>query len=122
MKKIFILAVIAFSTIYNAAALDLNDYTVFSKLNNEKTLNSLSKYLNADQEQKERLEYVFTLTDKKIKNALTKEDEQAAEQAMWFNLANAKSILSEEQYKKYLVSLNMTLNSMNDNSEFFAEK
>ena len=43
MKKIFILAVIAFSTIYNAAALDLNDYTVFSKLNNEKSTSEATK-------------------------------------------------------------------------------
>lgn len=37
MKKIFVLAIIALATVSNSFALDLNEYKVFYKLNNEKT-------------------------------------------------------------------------------------
>lgn len=120
MKKILILAIIALTTAVNSFALDLNEYKVFYKLNNEKTFNSLVRYLDAEGDQKEQLRYIFSLTERKMKNALDAENETAAEKAMWFNLANAKSILSVEQYKKYLVAINLSVYV--DNGEYYAEK
>ena len=119
MKKIFILAVFAITAFANSFALELNEYKVFYKLNNEKTFNSLTRYLDVESEQKEQLKYVFSLTEKKMKNAIENENEVAAEKAMWFNLANAKSILSEEQYKKYLIAINLSVYV--DNGEYYAE-
>ena len=119
MKKTFISALMVLFTVSGTYALDMNEYKVFNKLNNEKTINSLSKYLNVNNEQREQLEYLFDLTDKKMKNAINNEDENAAEKVMWFNLGNAKYILSAEQYKKYLLSLNMTVNTMSEVSDFY---
>jgi len=49
--------------------LDLNEYKVFYKLNDEKTFNSLVRYLDVTDEQEEKLKYVFSLTENKMKNA-----------------------------------------------------
>lgn len=120
MKKIFVLAILALATATSSFALELNEYKVFYKLNNEKTFASLSRYLDTNNEQEDQLKYVFSLTEKKMKNAIDKENEEAAEKAMWFNLGNAKLILTEEQYKKYLVAINLSVNV--ENYDFYAEK
>ena len=109
-KSLLIIATMfAFSAI--TLALEPTEYSVFKRLNNDKIQKSLTKYLQTDREQTESLNYIFSLTERKMTNALKKEDMEAAENAMWFNLANAKNILSENQYKKYLVVLNLTINS-----------
>lgn len=120
MKKIIVLVIVALATLSSTYALDLYEYKVFYKLNNEKTFNSLTRYLNTNSEQENQLKYVFELTEMKIKNALDKENEVAAEKALWFNLGNAKHILTPEQYKNYLVVINMSVNG-SDNL-FYAEK
>jgi hypothetical protein len=123
MKKIFIIAVMALLSASATFAFDSNDYKVFKVLNNEKKINSLSKYLNINDEQKEQLTYIFELTDKKLKTALENEDMAAADKVVWFNLGNVKYVLTDEQYKKYLLTVNMTVNTLNNNSEVYtAEK
>ncbi len=109
MKKIVLSALFALAVYGNSFALELNDYKVFSKLNNEVTLNSLTRYLNASDEQRDQLRYLFELTERKVMSAINKTDEVEAEKALFFNLGNAKFMLSEEQYKKYLVVLNLTV-------------
>ena len=109
MKKIVLSALFMLAVVGNAFALELNDYKVFSKLNNETTLRSLVRYLNADVEQQGQLKYVFELTNDKVKSAVNKGCYVEAEKALFFNLANMKHLLSEEQYKKYLVVLNLTV-------------
>jgi rubrerythrin len=109
MKKI-ILSVVLMLTVYgNSFAMELNDYSVFSKINNETTLRSLVRYLDADAEQHSQLKFVFRLTDEKVKSAVNNGNEVEAEKALYFNLANMKHLLSPEQYKKYLVVLNLTV-------------
>ena len=82
MKKIFVLAIIALATVSNSFALDLNEYKVFYKLNNEKTFNSLSRYLGTSSAQEEQLKYVFTETERKMKSAVGSENDAAAEKAL----------------------------------------
>ena len=113
---IFMLATVSFS----ASALELNEYKVFNRLSNESTQKSLTRYLQASEAQAEMLKTVFEQTGNKMKHAIENENEVAAEKAMWFNLANAKSILTPAQYKKYLVALNLTVHSRN--YEVLAEK
>jgi hypothetical protein len=113
---IFMLATVSFS----ASALELNEYKVFNRLSNESTQKSLARYLQASEAQAEMLKTVFEQTGNKMKYAIENENEVAAEKAMWFNLANAKSILTPAQYKKYLVVLNLTVHSRN--YEVLAEK
>jgi len=120
MKKIIVLVIVALVTLSSTYALDLYEYKVFYKLNNEKTFNSLTRYLDTNYEQDEQLKYIFELTEKKIKNALEKENEVDAEKALWFNLGNAKYILTPEQYKNYLVVINMSVNG--SENALFAEK
>ncbi len=120
MKKIFVLAIIALATVSNSFALDLNEYKVFYKLNNEKTFTSLSRYLGTSSAQEEQLKYVFTETERKMKSAVGSENDAAAEKALWFNLGNAKHILTADQYKKYLATINLSIYV--NSSEFYAEK
>lgn len=120
MKKIIVSLIVALTTISSTFALDLYEYKVFYKLNNTQTFNSLNHFLKTSKEQENQLKYVFELTEKKVKVALENENEEAADKALWFNLANAKHILSTEQYKNYLTIINMSING-NDNY-YFAEK
>ena len=110
LTAMFMLASISFS----ANALELNEYSVFNRLNNESTQKSLARYLQTSEIQAEMLKTIFEKTGEKMKYAIENENEIAAEKAMWFNLANAKSILTAEQYKKYLIALNLTLHSKNN--------
>jgi len=109
MKKLVILLVVMVAST-NAFARVNEDSKVFSKLNRTSTLNGLVYYLNADSYQSNRLEYVFSLTDDKLKAAINSQNDLEIEKAIYFNLANVKAFLSEEQYKKYLVILNVSLN------------
>ncbi len=120
MKKNLGLAIMAVLFASNSFAIGLNESKVFNKLNNQSTVNSLSKYLEISQEQKEQLINIFELTSVKLTQALNKEDEMAAENAVWFNLGNAKLILTDTQYRKYLSTINLTINT--SNNEFYAEK
>lgn len=119
MKKNLGLAIMAVLFASNSFAIGLNESKVFNKLNNESTVNSLSKYLEITNEQKDQLKYIFELTSNKLSKALNNEDEIAAEKAVWFNLGNAKSILTDKQYRKYLSTINLTINT--HNSEMYAE-
>lgn len=109
MKKIVLSALLMLAVCGSTFAMDLSDYKVFSKLNNDATLRSLVRYLKADADQSDKLKYIFELTERKVNSAVNKGDEKSAEKAMFFNLGNAKYVLSADQYKKYLLVLNMTV-------------
>ena len=118
MKKVLVLVMVAFAT--SAFALNPSNYKAVYKLNDETTFNSLVRYLNADNVQAEQLKYVFELTENKLKSALNSDNEAAVDKVMLFNVGNAKYILSDSQYKKYLVVLNLSIN--NENDEFLTQK
>ena len=117
MKKVLVLAMVAFAT--SAFALNPGNYKVVYKLNNEPTFNALVRYLDADNSQADQLEYVFELTENKMRSAFKSDNETAVDNALLFNAGNAKYILSENQYRKYLVVLNLSIN--NDNQEFLTQ-
>ena len=119
MKKILMVILGVVVTATSAFALDTTKYSVFSKLSNENTFYGLVRYLDVDNSQAEKLEVVFSMTEEKMESALKKNDEKAAEKAMFFNLGNVKSVLSEEQYKKYLVLINVSVYN-NNNDTFIA--
>ena len=120
IKNILTAMIMLASVSFSACALELNEYKVFNRLSNESTQKSLARYLQTSEAQAEMLKTVFEQTGNKMKHAIDNENEMAAEKAMWFNLANAKSILTPAQYKKYLVALNLTVHSRN--YEVLAEK
>jgi len=117
MKKVLVLVMVAFAT--SAFAINPGNYKTVYKLNNESTFNALVRYLAVDENQADQLKYVFQLTENKMKSALKSENELAADKVLLFNVANAKYILSDEQYKKYLVVLNLSVN--NDKEDFLTQ-
>jgi len=112
MKKVLVLVMVAIAT--SAFAINPGNYKVVYKLNNETTFNSLARYLNVDDTQADQLKYVFELTENKMKSALKSDNDVAVDKVLLFNVANAKYILSDVQYKKYLVVLNLSVNNTND--------
>jgi len=118
MKKVLVLAMVVFAT--SAFALNPGNYKAVYKLNNESTFNALARYLDVDESQADQLKYVFELTENKMRSALTSDNEAAINKAMSFNVGNARYILSDDQYRKYLVILNLSVN--NNNQELLTQK
>jgi hypothetical protein len=118
MKKVLVLVMVAFAT--SVFAINPTNYKAVYKLNNETTFNSLVRYLNADDTQADQLKYVFELTENKMKSALKSENETAADKVLLFNVGNAKYILNDSQYKKYLSVLNLSVN--NESEELLTQK
>jgi len=118
MKKVLVLVMVVFAT--SAFAINPTNYKAVYKLNNETTFNSLVRYLNADGTQAEQLRYVFELTENRMKSALKSDNELAADKVLMFNVGNAKYILSDNQYKKYLTVLNLSVN--NESEELLTQK
>ena len=118
MKKVLVLVMVAFAT--SAFAISPANYKAVYKLNDETTFNSLVRYLDVDDTQADQLKYVFELTENKMKSALKSDKESAVDKVLLFNVANAKYILSDKQYKKYLSVLNLSVYS--DNVEFLTQK
>ena len=114
MKKILMVIIVALASALATNAMEMKDYNVLYKLNDNTVFNSLVKYLDADDSQADQLSYVFRRTEIKLKNANMQSDLSAAEQAMYFNLGNVKYILSDAQYKKYLIILNVSRISNDD--------
>ena len=117
MKKVLVLAMVVFAT--SAFALNPGNYKAVYKLNNESTFNALARYLDVDESQADQLKYVFELTENKMRSALKSDNEAAINKAMSFNVGNARYILSDDQYRKYLVILNL---SVNNNQELLTQK
>lgn len=114
MKRLFILALAIFSLTSVSFATDGN-YEFLSKLNKKEKFNGLVNYLQADYEQQRYLKEIFEVSYQKMEKASNsgENSEKEIQKALAFNLANTKSVLSPEQYKKYLIVLNIT--SINSN-------
>lgn len=108
MKKILAVILVALASVTATYSMEMKDYNVLYKLNDNSTFKALVRYLNADEDQADQLRYVFSLTERKLNYANKKESTVAAEKALMFNLGNAKYILSGEQYRKYLIVLNVS--------------
>ena len=55
-----------------------------------------------------------------MRSALKSDNETAVDKVLLFNVSNAKYILSDSQYRKYLVVLNLSIN--NSNEELLTQK
>jgi hypothetical protein len=118
MKKIFVLVMVMVATATSVFAFDQNEFNVFTKLNNKSTFKALVRYLDVNNDQADQLKEVFTLTEDVLKSAKKTDNNAIEENVLKYNLKNTKSILSENQYKKYLEALNVTLY----NNEMFSKK
>lgn len=122
MKRLFILAVALFSLSSISFAADGN-YAFLSKLNEKEKFSGLVNYLQADYEQQRYLKEIFEISSQKMEKATRSgaDADKQVKKALAFNLANTKNVLSAEQYKKYLIVLNMTSINSNNNA-LVAEK
>jgi len=109
MKKALVLVMVAFAT--SVFAIEPTNYRAIYKLNDQKTFNELIRYLNVDDTKADDLKFVFELTQSKMKSALKSNDEAKIEKVLFFNMGNAKYILSDKQFKEYLAALNLLVNT-----------
>ena len=118
MKKVLVLVMLAFAT----SMFDVNptNYKAIYKLNNEITFNSLIDYLNVNDTQIDELKNMFQLSENKMRIALKTGNDMAAEDVLLYNAGNAKYILTYNQYKKYLIVLNLSIND--ENADFLTQK
>lgn len=118
MKKVLVLVMVACAS--SVFAINPDNYKAVYKLNNEPTFNALVRYLNADETQADQLKYVFQLTENKMRTALKTDNDAAADDVLLFNVGNAKYILTDDQYRKYLTVLNLSVH--NGSQEFLTQK
>ncbi|NDW10378.1 hypothetical protein [Dysgonomonas sp. 520] len=107
MKRLFTLAIAIFSL---TAVVSAQDYAFLGKLNEKTTFNGIVRYLDASYTQQDYLQQIFDMTSAKyarsIKNGQV--DEKAMQKTLAFNLAHARNVLTPEQYRKYLMVVNIT--------------
>ena len=121
MKKMLVLIMVMVATSTFTFAINPADYKVFYKLNNQSTFNGLVRYLKADQEQADYLKRVFNVTAENLQSASKTENEKWAEGIVNYNLYNTKCILTDNQYKKYLRIINLTLNEVYNENALISE-
>ena len=114
MKKMLVLVMVLVASATSTFAMNPSDYSALNKLDNKVAYTALIGYIDADREQAAFLQHVFKVTAQEMKIAVEKGNELAAENVMNYNLRNTKCILSEEQYRKYLVFVNLYLRNENN--------
>jgi hypothetical protein len=114
MKKLIFIMMVAAATT-SAFGINPNVSTVFSKMNNETTLKYISNYLNADDSQIAELESIFYCTDQLLKSSKNEAGESYAASAVNYNLTSMKNVLSNAQYRKYLVLVNLSITNAENN-------
>lgn len=117
MKKILVIVLVAMSGLTSTYANKFSEYEVLNKVSDVNNFKTMAKYLQIDQDQAAQMKYIFRLTERKMNYAKETGSEIAAEKALFFNLGNFKAILSEEQYRKYLIILNVSKYHLNNSNE-----
>ena len=121
MKKVLVMLAVAIATSGSVFALDLHEYKVFYKLNNETTFKSLSRYLQLNGCQQRNLETEFKSNESDIRAAVQNSDKTAADAVMINHLNKLKNYLNEEQYLKYVTALNATIENNREMQFLVAE-
>ena len=114
MKKIVYLVLLMVASSASTFGYTNEDYVVFGKLSNYSTIAGLERYLGVNLYQSKLLEEVFELTNEKLQSAFNAKSDLKAERAINFNLANARYILTDVQYRKYLMILNLSRNNFQE--------
>ena len=115
MKKIIFILAMLFATTFSAYAGtndDVKRIDTEASYDIKVNIHSLVRYLGLSNVQAQRVEEIQNIFTDCIKNAwLMDEDlrKKHIKNVLDFNLKNMKMLLDEEQYKKYLMVLNVTL-------------
>ena len=120
MKRLFVLGLAVMALGVGAFAQESSGFV--AKLNEKTTFDRVSEFVDVDYYQKRNLQYIFNEASKRFDRATAQGlgEEAALEKAINFNVANAKAILSDYQYRKYLQILNKINNETNP--LFYASK
>jgi len=113
MKKLSILLVVMLAFSVNSFAKGGDEYSVLWVLNNRVVSQQISDYVQATPEQAQVMEDINYASVQRLTDALTENDKDEAQKALYFNIANVKSVLSKKQYRKYLEILNKTYYQQN---------
>jgi hypothetical protein len=122
MKRLSILfaAVLLFSI--SSYAQDGDEYNVLWSLNQKSTQGTVTDYVKASPEQSEQLQKIFYDSTQLLVNALTDNNKNDAQKALYYNIANVKSVLSQKQFRKYLEILNMTYHEQQESFTSMVDK
>lgn len=122
MKRLSILfaAVLLFSI--SSYAQDGDEYNVLWSLNQKSTQGTVTDYVKASPEQSEQLQKIFYDSTQLLVNALTDNNKNGAQKALYYNIANVKSVLSQKQFRKYLEILNMTYHEQQESFTSMVDK
>lgn len=120
MKRLFVLGFAIMALGVSAFAQSESKFV--EKLNEKSTLNRVSNYVGADYVQEKDLKYIFDESSKRFDKAIAEgiNETEAVKKAINFNLANARVILTDYQYRKFLRVLNEINNETNPS--LYAEK
>ena len=120
MKRLFVLGLAIMALGANVFA---SGNEVINKLNDDTVFRGMVRYLDAGYQQTNDLRYVFSESARIYNKATAKgmNTAEASQKAFNFNLANARAILSPEQYKKFVRVLNISVNN-EINKSLLAEK
>jgi hypothetical protein len=112
MKRLVVLVLAVFG--FGAATFAGNNSSSTSfihKMNNEKTFDGIASFIGADFDQRDVLHNIFTEAERRLekatKNGVSVED--ATNKAIYFNLGNARQILSKSQYLRLVGLVNLTI-------------
>jgi len=114
MKKMLVLVLVCVASATATFAVNPADCNAFYKLNNKTAFESLVGYIDATKEQENFLKEIFKVTEVELKAAVSKRNDKWVENVISYNLRNTKCFLTEDQYRKYIVFINVYLK--NDNS------
>lgn len=129
MKRLLVLALAAFGFGAATFAGNSNATTTASssnsfiyRMNDATTFNGIANFLKMSYQQKDIMQYVFSEAEKVMREATEKgaSAKEAVEKAIYFNLGNAREVLSREQYIKFVGLINLTVYNDN-NGELFSE-
>jgi len=115
MKKLILLVTVMLTIATTSFSINKNVCSAFSKMNNKTTFKYITNYLNVNETQANELESIFSITEQKLESAMAEDSELLAENAISYNFDSAKAILTQAQYRKYLLLINLSVNNSLEN-------
>lgn len=122
MKRLSILLVGILIFSINSFAKDGDEYNVLWTLKNSATANAIAEYIEATPEQAQIMDNIYYASVQRLTEALSESSKTEAQKALYFNIANAKAVLSPAQFRKYLTILNKTYYNQQNKFETATDK
>lgn len=116
MKKVILSVALLLATSFTVLAEDNNSNEInrVEAYDINVSISSLARYLGLSKDQMESVENIHTVFFESLRNAAVMDEEsrkRLVNNAISYDLKNMKYILNDEQYKKYVKVLNVTINN-----------